>query len=189
VNWLRTRLARRKQCAEHRRLEREIDEELQFHLAMRTEANVAEGMTPDEVRHLYGFMASERRFTTRLIGLFALVALSLVAGGTYGMMSYLVRQRRHGMGVRVALGARSGEVVTFVLKQSLRLAFAGIGLGLVGAVIASGVIESLLLGVGALNPTFMIGSVLFLLVVATIATAVPALRAVRVDPVEVMRAG
>lgn len=137
---------------------------------------------------LYDSMATERRLTTQLIGLFALVALSLVAAGTYGVMAFLVRQRTHEMGVRVALGASRGGVVRLVLGRSLRLALVGIALGLVGAVVASDVVGSLLYGVGPLDPAFLIGAVAFLVLVAVSATAVPALRAVRIDPVEVMRA-
>jgi putative ABC transport system permease protein len=137
---------------------------------------------------LYESMANERRLTTRLIALFALVALSLVAAGTYGVMAFLVRQRTHEMGVRVALGAKRGRLVGLVLGRSLRLALVGIGLGLVGAYVASDIVGSLLYGVGPLDPTFLIGAVLFLVLVAVSASVVPVLRAVRIDPVEVMRA-
>ncbi|NIN71143.1 MAG: FtsX-like permease family protein [Gemmatimonadetes bacterium] len=137
---------------------------------------------------LYGFMATQRRLTTQLIGLFALVALSLVAAGTYGVMAFLVRQRTHEMGVRVALGASRAGVVRLVLGRTLRLALVGIVLGLLGAVVASDVVGSLLYGVGPLDPIFLIGAVAFLILVAMSAAAVPALRAVRIDPVEVMRA-
>ncbi len=137
---------------------------------------------------LFDLLATQRRLTTRLIGLFALVALSLVGAGTYGVMSFLVRQRAHEMGVRVALGANRGGVVGLVLGRSLRLALVGIALGLLAAVVASDVVGSLLYGVGPLDPTYLIGSVFFLLAVALSASALPALRAVRIDPVEVMRA-
>ncbi len=133
-------------------------------------------------------MATKRRLTTQLIGLFALVALSLVAAGTYGVMAFLVRQRTHEMGVRVALGASRGGVMRLVLGRSLRLALVGIVLGLIGAIVASDIVGSLLYGVGPLDPSFLIGAALFLVLVAVTASAVPALRAVRVDPVEVMRA-
>jgi predicted permease len=137
---------------------------------------------------LYGIVATKRRLTTQLIGLFALVALSLVAAGTYGVMAFLVRQRTHEMGVRVALGASRGGVMRLVLGRSLRLALVGIVLGLIGAIVASDIVGSLLYGVGPLDPSFLIGAALFLVLVAVTASAVPALRAVRVDPVEVMRA-
>jgi predicted permease len=137
---------------------------------------------------LYGIVATKRHLTTQLIGLFALVALSLVAAGTYGVMAFLVRQRTHEMGVRVALGASRGGVLRLVLGRSLRLALVGIALGLIGAVVASDIVGSLLYGVGPLDPTFLIGAALFLVMVAVTASAVPALRAVRIDPVEVMRA-
>jgi predicted permease len=138
---------------------------------------------------LYDRMAAQRRLTTRLIGLFALVALFLVAAGTYGVMTFLVRQQTHEMGVRVALGANRGGVVRLVLGRSVRLALVGIALGLLGAVMASDIVGSLLYGVAPLEPTFLIGAVLFLLLVAVGAAFGPALRAVRIDPVEVMRVG
>ncbi|UCC85213.1 MAG: ABC transporter permease [Gemmatimonadota bacterium] len=137
---------------------------------------------------LYDLMATERRLTTQLIGLFALVALSLVAAGTYGVIAFQVRQRTHEMGVRVALGASRGGVVGLVLGRSLRLALLGIAVGLLGAFVASDVVGSLLYGVGPLDPAFLVGAALFLVLVAVSASAVPALRAVRIDPVEVMRA-
>jgi len=102
-------------------------------------------------------------------------------------MAFLVRQRSHEMGVRAALGASRTKILGLVLSRSLLLASAGIAVGLVGAVLASGVVGSLLYGVGPLDVTFLIGAVVFLLLVAISAAAVPALRAVRIDPVEVMR--
>jgi predicted lysophospholipase L1 biosynthesis ABC-type transport system permease subunit len=138
---------------------------------------------------LYDLVASERRLTTRLIGIFALMALSLVAAGTYGVMTFLVRQRTHEVGVRVALGARRGGVVGLVLGRSVRMALVGIALGLLGFVISSDIVGSLLFGVTPLDPVFLVGAVVFLLLVAVGAAAVPAWRAVRVDPVEVMRVG
>jgi putative ABC transport system permease protein len=137
---------------------------------------------------LFDLLATQRRLTTRLIGLFALVALSLVAAGTYGVMNFLVRQRAHEMGVRVALGANRGGMLSLVLGRSLRLALAGIAFGLVAAVVASDIVGSLLYGVGPLDPAYLLGAVLFLLLLAVSASALPALRAVRIDPVEVMRA-
>ncbi len=137
---------------------------------------------------LYDSMATQRRFTTRLIGLFALVALCLVTAGTYGVMAFMVRQRSHEMGVRAALGANRNRIISLVLSRSLHLAFAGIGLGLLGAFLASGVVGSLLYGVGPLNISFLAGAAAFMVLVAICAALVPGLRAVRIDPVEVMRA-
>ncbi|MFC1575832.1 ADOP family duplicated permease [Gemmatimonadota bacterium] len=131
---------------------------------------------------IYESMARERRSTTRLMGLFALVALSLVAAGTYGVMSFLVGQRTKEMGIRVALGAARREVVWMVLRLGLGLAAVGIGIGLLGVWAVSGVLESLLFGVGALNPIFMVAAGLSLGLVACMATGLPALRATRLDP-------
>jgi predicted permease len=137
---------------------------------------------------LYDLLAEDRRFTTRLIGLFALVALCLVAAGTYGVMAFLVRRRAHEMGIRAALGANRTDVLRMVFGRSLQLASAGMVLGLLAAVLTSRVVGNLLFGVGPLNPVFLAGAAVFMLSVAIIAASVPALRAARVDPVEVMRA-
>jgi hypothetical protein len=136
---------------------------------------------------LYDSMARGRRVTTRLIGFFALVALSLVAAGTYAVMSFLVAQRTQEMGIRVALGARRGEIVMLVMKSALGLATVGIGIGLLGVWVVSGIMESLLFGVGALNPVFMVVAGLSLAFVAGTATGFPALRATRSDPVNAVK--
>jgi hypothetical protein len=137
---------------------------------------------------LYELLADNRRFNTLLIGLFALVALCLVTAGTYGVMAYLVRRRTHELGIRAALGAGQTTVMRMVISKSLYMACTGILIGLLGAFLTSSVLGSLLFGVGPLDPMFLAGAGVFMLIVATSAAAIPAIRAVRVDPVEVMRA-
>jgi len=137
---------------------------------------------------LYDLLAEDRRFTTRVIGLFALVALCLVTAGTYGVMAFLVRRRTHELGIRAALGAGQTAVMGMVITKSLYLAGAGILIGLLGAFLTSSVLGNLLFGVSPLDPMFLSGATMFMLVLATGAAAIPAIRAVRIDPVEVMRA-
>jgi hypothetical protein len=136
---------------------------------------------------LYEFLSRGRRVTTRLIGIFALLSLALVAAGTYGVMSFLVEQRTQEMGIRVALGAQRSHVVWQILKTGLALCLVGIAIGLVGLWGVSGVVQSLLFDAEALSPTVMVAAALGLLTVSLAATGLPALRATEADPVEVMR--
>jgi putative ABC transport system permease protein len=139
-------------------------------------------------RDLYESAARSRMATTRIFGIFALVALSLAAAGTFGIMSYFVGQKLREMGIRIALGARPGDVVWLVLKVGLFLSIVGAGVGVVGFWGVSGVLQSLLYGVGAMNPILMAGSCLCLGLAAVAAAGLPALRASRTHPVEVMKA-
>ena len=136
---------------------------------------------------LYDSLARGRRVTTRLIGIFAVVALSLVAAGTYGVMSFLVEQRTQEMGIRVALGAQRRDVAWQVLRTSLTLVSVGIVLGLMGLVGVSSVVQSLLFEAEALSPRAMVATALGLAAIATAATSIPALRAIQANPVEAMR--
>jgi predicted permease len=123
-----------------------------------------------------------RRFTARLTGGFALLALVLALIGVYGVMSYVVAQRTREIGIRMALGAATGEVVGMVLGRGLRIVAAGTALGLIGAYAGARLIERQLFGVPAADlPTF-IGVPLTLVAVATVACWLPARRAARVDP-------
>jgi predicted permease len=136
---------------------------------------------------LYEFLSRGRRATTRLIGIFALLAIGLVAAGTYGVMSFLVEQRTQEMGIRVALGAHRTHVVWRVLRTGLTLCIIGIALGVAGLLSVSGVVQSLLFETEALSPVVMAVAAVGLLAVTLGATGLPALRATRADPVEVMR--
>jgi predicted permease len=138
---------------------------------------------------LYDGMARGRRATTGLIGLFALLACSLVAAGIYGLMSFLVEQRKQEMGIRVALGAQRREVVWQVFRTALVLTVVGVGAGLLGLWGVSGVLQSLLYEAEALSPAVMLVAAGCLATVAALASALPAARATRADPVETMRAG
>jgi predicted permease len=126
-------------------------------------------------------------FVMILLGIAAGVALLLSAVGIYGVISYIVTQRRFELGVRIALGARVGEVARMVLMQSVRLAIVGIALGLAGAWAVTSLLQSLLFGVGAMDPVVLGIVAPGLLGVATAASLAPARRAARIDPIEALR--
>jgi putative ABC transport system permease protein len=130
---------------------------------------------------------AEKRFSMEMVGCFAATALLLAAMGIYGVISYIVSERSHEIGIRLALGARRGEILKMVLRQGLQLAVAGSGLGLIGAFIVSHLMAGLLYGVTPNDPVTFIGVSLVLTVVAVAACIVPARRATNVDPLEALR--
>ena len=130
---------------------------------------------------------AQRRFTALLLGLFAGVALLLAAVGLYGVISYGVAQRTHEIGVRVALGAASSDVLRLVLAQGLRLTLLGLAIGALAALAASRLLAGMLFGVSGADPlTFLVVALVFL-AVALAACLVPARRASRVDPLVALR--
>ena len=122
-----------------------------------------------------------------LLVIFGALALVLAAIGIYGVMSYSVAQRVREIGIRVALGAQAGQVRWLMSKQGLRLAMAGLALGLVGSLAVTRALQSLLFGVGAAEPATMVSVSVILFAVTILATYVPAARATRVDPGTVLR--
>lgn len=127
------------------------------------------------------------RFLTLLLGIFAGVALLLAAVGTYGVMSYGVAQRTREMGIRMALGAEAERVKAMILRQGLAVAGLGLAIGVVGAFWLTRFLESLLFGVATRDPVTFVAVPLLLAGVAAAACWIPANRATRVDPVEVLR--
>jgi predicted permease len=129
----------------------------------------------------------QRRFQTSLISLFSVISLLLSAIGVYGLMQYLVTQRRHEMAVRMALGAGRGNVLALVVRQGLILAVVGIGIGICGALGLTRTLGSLLYGVTPSDPFTFATATLVLLGVATLACWLPARQATRIDPMLALR--
>jgi putative ABC transport system permease protein len=123
-----------------------------------------------------------QRFTLSIVGIFALVALALAAIGIYGVMSSLVWQRTREIGIRMALGAQSSDVVRLVLKKGLILAVKGVALGLAGAFALTHLMGSLLFDVKPADPLTFIGISALLMLVALAACWIPARRAMKTDP-------
>jgi putative ABC transport system permease protein len=133
---------------------------------------------------------AQPRFRSAMVMLFALVSLILSAIGLYGVLAYFVRQRSREIGVRLALGAGQGAVRRLVILRGMALVGAGSALGVVGGFAAARVIrgQNWLYGIGAVDPLTVGGVICSLAAVAFIACLVPAIRAARMDPAEVMRA-
>ncbi len=123
-----------------------------------------------------------------LLAGFAILALLLAAVGTYGVLSYMVTERRREIGIRMALGVARSAVLVLVMKEGLRLTVAGVLVGLAGAFGVSRLIESLLFGVRPTDPATIAAVVATITAIATIACGLPAWRASRLDPIVVLRA-
>ena len=126
-------------------------------------------------------MAEPRLYTGLLVS-FALVALALTGIGIYGVVSYSVSHRTREFGIRMALGARAGDVLRFVMGRGLRLILAGVALGLAGAWGLSRYVESLLFGVTPRDAEAFLLAPLLLLLIALFACYIPARRAAKIDP-------
>jgi putative ABC transport system permease protein len=142
------------------------------------------------VRPMQDFLAdsvAQPRFTTLVLTGFAMLAMTLALIGVYGVMSYTVGQRTREIGVRIALGADRHTVVWMVVRHGMMLALAGIAAGLAGAVAGTRLMEQLLFGVTATDPTTFIAAAVGVALASVAATCVPALRAARVAPVTALR--
>ena len=136
---------------------------------------------------IYSASLGSRRFNLIVIGFFAIVALLLATAGVFGVMAYSVGRRTREIGVRVALGARSRDVLTMILRQGLRTVLIGIAVGLAGSLAVTRTMESLLFGVTATDPLTFAAVILLLAAAALLACYIPARRATEVDPMIALR--
>jgi ABC-type antimicrobial peptide transport system permease subunit len=176
------------------------------HLAIFLRGNLDAGAIPEQVRkqvqsvdptipvfgaqtlnEVVAHSLSQRRLSMELVGLFALTALLLAGLGIYGVISYMVNERTHEIGIRLALGAQSRNILHMILQQGFRLAITGAAVGLVGALIVSQLMAGLLYDVRPTDPLTFAGVALLLIAVALLACYIPARRAVRVAPIVALR--
>jgi putative ABC transport system permease protein len=127
-----------------------------------------------------------QRFQAVLLVVFSALALVLAAVGLYGLMAHLVGLRRRELGIRLAMGAGPGQLLSLVLGQALGLAGLGVALGILGAVLGARLLEGMVFGISTSDPASLAGTAGVLLVAAAAASAIPARRASRVDPREVL---
>jgi len=128
-----------------------------------------------------------QRFITMLLSLFTATGLALAVVGVYGVVSYLVAQRRQELAVRVALGAQPGDVLWLVLRQGLQMAAAGTALGLLGAWAMRPLMGRFVFGISPVDPVTFAAAAAFLLGVAAVAGAIPGCRVMRMDPSQALR--
>jgi ABC-type antimicrobial peptide transport system permease subunit len=143
--------------------------------------------SPQTMNEVIAGSLARRRFAMTLLNAFAVVALLLASIGLYGVISYLVGQRTHELGVRVALGAQRSDVLRLVLKHGMKMALGGVALGLLAALGLTRLLAQMLYGVSATDPATFAGIALLLTVVALLACFVPAWRATKVDPLVALR--
>jgi putative ABC transport system permease protein len=138
-------------------------------------------------QQVYSASLGSRRFNVILIGFFGITALLLAAAGVFGVMAYSVSRRTREFGLRVALGATSGDVLRMVLGQGMRTILIGIAIGIVGSFALTRAVSTLLFGVTATDPVTFAGVTISLTAVALLACYIPARRAMKVDPMVALR--
>jgi putative ABC transport system permease protein len=142
----------------------------------------------DSMENIVAGAVARQRFSMLLLAIFAALALVLAAVGIYGVMSYTVAQQTREIGIRIALGAKRGDVLKITVKQGLKLVGLGLIIGLPSAFILTRVMSSLLFGISATDPITFFSISLVVLAVALLASYIPALRATKVDPMVALRA-
>jgi putative ABC transport system permease protein len=169
----------------------QVDPESLTNAVRRTVAEIDKDVPIYRTRTLTDYMAqsvAQPRLNAMLVGLFALIALLLAAAGIFGVMSYSVTQRTQEIGIRLALGAQRYDVLRLIVGQGMRFVGAGVLLGLIGVLVSTRLLQSLLFGIGATDLRTMFIVTLILSAVAFLACLLPARRATRVDPVQALRA-
>ena len=136
---------------------------------------------------IYSASLGSRRFNLILIAFFAGIALLLATAGVFGVMAYSVSRRTREIGVRIALGARSRDVLAMILAQGVRTIAIGIGMGLVGSLALARIVQSLLFGINATDPLTLAAVVALLVAAALLACYLPARRAAKIDPMVALR--
>jgi predicted permease len=134
-----------------------------------------------------GDSLARRRFSMILLNAFAVMALMLASIGLYGVISYLVGQHTHELGIRLALGAQRKDVLLLVLSQGMKMALSGFAVGVVAALGLTRLLATLLFGVSATDPLTFAGVASLLLTLALVACYIPARRATKVDPLVALR--
>ena len=152
--------------------------------AINPELPLADVATMDEV---VAQTMARPRVVAVLLAAFALMALALAAVGVYGVMAYSVAQRTREIGVRMALGASPGSVLRLVMAQAVRLVLAGVAAGLIAAAALTPLLATLLYETHPLDPAAFAGTGVVLLLVATLASYIPARRSTRIAPVDALR--
>ncbi len=143
---------------------------------------------PQPLSRIVAESVGERRFRMTLLSVFALMALALAALGIYGVMAYSVSQRSREIGIRMALGADSSLVLRMVMGSGLRLAILGVALGALGALLGTRVLTSVVYQVSTTDPLTLAATSCVLIALAALASWVPAWRATRIDPADLLRA-
>ena len=139
------------------------------------------------MQEVYGKSVARTSFTLVMLGIAGAMALALGLIGIYGVISYTVSQRKREIGIRLALGAQGGDVVSMVLRQGAKLAILGVCIGVAAAFVLARLMTSLLFGVTAHDPLTFAAVVALLILVALLACYIPARRAMRVDPIVALR--
>jgi ABC-type antimicrobial peptide transport system permease subunit len=159
--------------------------------AVRREIQSVDGQMPvtnfKSMDQLASVNTARQNFNMLLLTIFAGIALLLAAIGLYGLMAYSVEQRKQEIGIRLALGAAHSDITSMVVRQGMVLAGAGVVAGLAAAFGLTQLLRTLLYGVKPYDPVTFIGVAVTLVVVAFLASSIPARRAMRIDPVIALR--